>query len=126
NVLSRSSFEPEKPPRPLARPIASISSINIILGAHCLASRNKFLTLDAPTPTNISMKSEPDIERNGTPDSPAVAFARSVFPVPGGPTKRAPFGIFAPSSSYFFGFLRKWTNSIISSFASSQPATSLK
>jgi hypothetical protein len=47
-------------------------------------------TLEGPTPTNISMKSEPDIEKKGTPASPAVAFASRVFPVPGGPTNSAP------------------------------------
>ena len=40
---------------------------------------------DAPTPTNISTKSEPEIEKNGTPASPATARASSVLPVPGGP-----------------------------------------
>ena len=34
-------------------------------------------------------------------------------------------GILAPRSWYCFGFLRKFTNSIISSLASSHPATSL-
>ena len=48
------------------------------------------------TPTNISTKSEPASEKNGTLASPATAFARSVLPVPGGPTKRAPFGSLAP------------------------------
>ena len=54
----------------------------------------------APTPTNISTKSEPEIEKNGTFASPATAFARSVFPVPGGPTKRTPLGILAPIAVY--------------------------
>ena len=98
---------------------------------------------------------------NGTLASPAVALAKRVFPVPGGPVKMAPcennkqrvkknktrtqsfsqsavnkmtthrlprpltLGILAPRSWYCFGFFRKLTNSIISSFASSQPATSL-
>lgn len=35
-------------------------------------------------------------------------------------------GILAPSSKYFSGCFRKLTNSIISTFASSHPATSLK
>ena len=39
----------------------------------------------APTPTNISTKSEPEIEKNGTPASPATARAKRVLPVPGGP-----------------------------------------
>ena len=55
------------------------------------------LTLDAPTPTNISTKSEPDIEKNGTLASPATALANNVFPVPGGPTIRTPLGIFPPN-----------------------------
>ena len=38
-----------------------------------------------------------EIEINGTPASPATAFASIVFPVPGGPIKSAPLGILAPS-----------------------------
>ena len=41
-------------------------------------------------PTNISTKSEPESEKNGTPASPATALARRVLPVPGGPTRSAP------------------------------------
>ena len=51
----------------------------------------------------LSTKSEPEMEKNGTSASPATAFARSVLPVPGGPTRRAPFGIDAPISLYFCG-----------------------
>mmetsp|Transcript_6174 Transcript_6174/g.23347 ORF Transcript_6174/g.23347 Transcript_6174/m.23347 type:complete len:278 (-) Transcript_6174:288-1121(-) len=105
--------------------MASISSMKIMEGACPLACANKSRTRDGPTPTNISMKSLPEMERKGTPDSPAVAFARSVLPVPGGPTSSAPRGIFAPKSSYFFGCFRKSTNSMISALASSHPATSL-
>ena len=43
---------------------------------------------DAPTPTNISTKSEPEMVKNGTLASPAMARASSVLPVPGGPTKQ--------------------------------------
>ena len=57
-------------------------------------------------PTNISTNSEPDIEKNGTFDSPATAFASMVLPVPGGPTSRMPFGIDAPISSYLLGSWR--------------------
>ena len=32
--------------------------------------------------------------KKGTPASPAIALASKVFPVPGGPTKSAPLGIF--------------------------------
>ena len=122
NVCSRSSCPPPMPvPRLLAT--ASISSINIIQGEFFFASANKSLTLEAPTPTNISTKSEPDIVKNGTPASPAVAFARRVLPVPGGPSNSTPFGILAPSCIYFLGSFRKSTISSSSSFSSSKPAT---
>ena len=94
---------------PLALPIASISSINIIEGDLSFACLNRSLTLDAPTPTNISTKSDPDNEKNGTLASPATAFANSVLPVPGAPTNNAPFGIFPPKTVYFFGFFKKST-----------------
>ena len=71
--------------------------MKIIEGAFSLAFLNKSLTLEAPTPTNISTKSEPEIVKKGTPASPATAFASKVLPVPGGPTRRAPLGILAPS-----------------------------
>ncbi len=125
-VFSLSSLDPIFGFLPLARPTASISSINTMQGAFSLACLNRSLTLEAPTPTNISTKSEPDMEKNGTLASPATALASNVFPVPGGPTRRAPFGILPPSSVYFVGFFRKSTISLISTFASSSPATSWK
>jgi len=94
---------------PLALPIASISSINIIAGDFSLACLNKSLTLDAPTPTNISTKSDPDKEKNGTLASPATAFASNVFPFPGAPTNNAPFGILPPKDVYLVGFFKKST-----------------
>ena len=42
----------------------------------------------APTPAYISTKSEPLAEMNGTPASPAIDRASSVFPVPGGPDEQ--------------------------------------
>ena len=74
-----------------------------------MACLNKSLTLEAPTPTNISTKSDPEREKNGTFASPATALANNVLPVPGAPTNKAPFGIFPPRTVYFFGFLRKST-----------------
>src|SRR5690606_12633041 len=85
-----------------------------------------FRTRDAPTPTYTSTNSEPLIEKNGTPASPATARASSVFPVPGGPTSSTPFGIRAPSRAKRSGFFRNSTTSTSSSFASSAPATSSK
>ena len=89
------------------------------------ACSNKLRTLEAPTPTNISTKSEPLIEKNGTPASPATAFAIKVLPVPGAPTSRTPFGILAPSFKYFSPFFKKSTISSNSCLSSSIPATSL-
>ena len=78
--------------------ILSISSIKTIHGAFSLACLKRSRTREAPTPTNISTKSEPDKEKNGTLASPATAFANNVFPVPGGPTNKAPLGILPPKS----------------------------
>ncbi|CAI8219035.1 MAG: Uncharacterised protein [Flavobacteriaceae bacterium] len=105
--------------------MASISSIKIIEGDFSFACLNKSRTREAPTPTNISTKSDPDKEKKGTLASPATARANNVFPVPGGPTKSAPLGILPPREVYFSGNLRKSTISCTSSLAPSRPATSL-
>ena len=125
-VFSRSSFPPIAGFLPRARPTASISSINTIQGAFSFACLNRSRTRDAPTPTNISTKSEPAREKNGTFASPATALASNVLPVPGGPTSNAPLGIFPPKSVYFWGSFRNSTISSTSCLASARPATSLK
>ena len=84
SVCSRSSWPPPRP-APRWRPTASISSMKMMQGEFCLACSKRSRTREAPTPTNISTKSEPEIEKNGTPASPATARASSVLPVPGGP-----------------------------------------
>ena len=124
SVCSRSSWPPPMP-APRWRPTASISSMKMMHGEFCLACSNRSRTRLAPTPTNISTKSEPEIEKNGTPASPATARASSVLPVPGGPNSSTPFGIFAPSDWNFLGFSRNSLISWSSSTASSAPATSL-
>jgi hypothetical protein len=95
-------------------------------GAFFLACSNMSRTRLAPTPTNISTKSEPEMLKNGTPASPAMALASRVLPVPGGPMSRAPLGILPPSRWNLAGSLRKSTISVSSSLASSTPATSSK
>ena len=57
-------------------------------------------------------------------DIARYGLASGVFPVPGGPTRSAPFGSFAPIVVYFPGLCRKSTTSWSDSFASSCPATS--
>ena len=96
-VCSRSSWPPPRP-APRCLPTASISSTNIMHGAWRFACSKRSRTLEAPTPTNISTNSEPEIEKNGTPASPATARASNVLPVPGGPTNKTPDGIFAPNA----------------------------
>ena len=65
------------------------------------------------------------MEKNGTPASPATALARSVLPVPGGPTSSTPRGMRAPSLWKRSGSAKKSRISLSSSTASSTPATSL-
>src|SRR5690606_40968968 len=81
--------------------------MKMMQGAARRACSKRSRTRAAPTPTNISTNSEPEIEKNGTPASPATARAISVLPVPGGPTRRIPFGILAPSRPYFFLILQE-------------------
>ena len=89
-----------------------------------LAWRNISRTRPAPTPTNISTKSEPEMEKKGTPASPATALANNVFPVPGGPTNKTPRGNLAPSLVNLAGVFKYSTSSTSSAFSSSAPATS--
>ena len=124
-VCSRSSWPPPRP-APRCRPTASISSIKIIQGACFLAWSNISRTREAPTPTNISTKSEPEMVKKGTLASPATALANNVLPVPGGPTNNTPRGIFPPNRWNLLGSFRNSTSSLTSSLASSIPATSAK
>jgi hypothetical protein len=83
---------------------------------------NKSRTRDAPTPTNISTKSEPDREKM------ALAllqqpFANRVFPVPGGPTSKAPLN-FTTEVCVFLWVFQKLDNFVFL-LAPSSPATSL-
>jgi len=70
------------------------------------------------------MNDEADWLKKLAPDSCATALASSVFPVPGGPCSRIPFGTLAPSRLKRFGSERKSTISWSSAFVSSTPATS--
>jgi len=100
--------------------------MNTMQGACFFACSNMSRTRLAPTPTNISTKSEPEIVKNGTLASPAMARASSVLPVPGLPTISTPLGILPPSFWNLDGSFRKSTISATSSLASSTPATSAK
>ena len=125
SVCSRSSCPPVLYPPPRRRPTASISSRKIRQGELSLACLNRSRTRLAPTPTNISTKSEPEMLKNGTSASPAMALASSVLPQPGGPLSSTPRGMRPPSLVNFLGVLRNSMISETSSLASSMPATSL-
>ena len=118
SVCSRSSWPPPRP-APRLRPMESISSMKMIARPSLRADWKRSRTRLAPTPTNISMKSEPDTDRNGTPASPATARAMRVLPVPGGPTSRMPLGMRAPIWPNLSGCFRKSTTSVISCFTPS-------
>ena len=122
SVCSRSSWLSELPPR--LRPTASSSSMKTMHDLWRRASLNSRRTRAAPTPAYISTKSEPLAKMNGTPASPAIDRASSVFPVPGGPMSSTPFGMRPPIDANRCGCRRKSTISFTSSFASSTPATS--
>ena len=126
SVCSRSSLAPKVVDEARERPMASSSSMKMMLGAASLALAKRSRTRDAPTPTMASTNSEAERLKNGRLASPATARARSVLPVPGGPTRRMPCGICAPSRWYFSGVLRKSTTWARSCLASSIPATSAK
>ena len=82
--------------------------MKMMQGAFFLACSNMSRTRLAPTPTNISTKSEPEIVKNGTLASPATARAISVLPVPGGPTRSTPRGIRPPSRWIFSGIAQEF------------------
>jgi hypothetical protein len=71
------------------------------------------------------MNSLPLIVKNGTLLYPAHAFASMVLPVPGGPVRRAPLGILAPSLWYFAGVCKKSMNYTTYYLAFCIPTTSL-
>mmetsp|Transcript_120080 Transcript_120080/g.339743 ORF Transcript_120080/g.339743 Transcript_120080/m.339743 type:complete len:203 (+) Transcript_120080:182-790(+) len=96
-VCSASWLPPERSRSfPRARS-ASTSSIKTMQGASFSARWKRLRTRAAPLPTNSSTNSVAAALRNGKPASAAHARARSVFPEPGGPTRRTPRGTRAPN-----------------------------
>src|ERR1700737_3235935 len=78
SVCSRSSWPPPRP-APRWRPTAAISSTKTMQGLFFLAWSKRSRTRLAPTPTNISTNSDPEMLKKGTPPSPATALLISVF-----------------------------------------------
>mmetsp|Transcript_1505 Transcript_1505/g.2935 ORF Transcript_1505/g.2935 Transcript_1505/m.2935 type:complete len:305 (-) Transcript_1505:5-919(-) len=106
--------------------ILSISSMKMMAGDLPLAASNSSRMRLAPRPTYTSSNCDPDAKKNGTPASPAMAFASSVFPVPGGPVRRSPRGSFPPNRVNRSGSFRYSTISSSSALASATPLTSSK
>ena len=126
-VCSASSLLPLPPESLLFLPRASISSIKIMHGPPIFfAFANNCRTRAAPVPAYFSTKSLPEHEMRGTSADAAVARARVVLPVPGGPSRSSPVGARAPTREYFSGFLKVSTSSITSPFALSIPSMSSK
>lgn len=73
-------------------PIASSSSIKMIVGDFSLANANASLIIFAPSPINIYTNCGPASFRKVAFVSAAHARAIIVFPVPGGPYRRTPLG----------------------------------
>jgi hypothetical protein len=76
-----------------------------------LGLANRYALEKRPHATNISTKSEPLMEKNGTSASPAIAFASNVLPHPGSPISSTPRGIRPPSRWKRLGFFRNSTTS---------------
>lgn len=83
-------------------PIASISSMKIIVGAFYLARANASRTILGPSPMYICTRLEPASFKNVALVCPAHALAIIVLPVPGGPNIKQPFGGRIPISLNFY------------------------
>ncbi len=81
----------------------SNSSMNTMHGAFLLAFLNKSFTFIGPIAINMLSKSVAFAGMKDTSASPARAFAKRVFPFPGAPSRRIPFGMRIPFSAYSAG-----------------------
>jgi len=100
---------PDVPSLVLVLPTASISSMNTMDGDFSLARANSSRTSWAPSPIYLWTSSLPDIRMKVAFAWCATAFAISVFPVPGGPYRRIPFGGSTPTFTYISGFVRGYS-----------------
>lgn len=67
--------------------------MNIKHGAFCFASSKMSRTFFSDSPDMPDTIVGADIEMKGNPSSPANAFARRVFPHPGGPYSNTPLKV---------------------------------
>ena len=92
NMVLWTSLSPDLSLSNLLVPIASISSMKMIVGAFSLAMAKASLTILGPSPMYIWTKFEPANFKNVALVWPAQALAIMVLPVPGGPNIRHPLG----------------------------------
>ncbi|KAL1332162.1 hypothetical protein AAHE18_11G008000 [Arachis hypogaea] len=75
--------------------------MKIVLGAYALARSNKYRTMRSLSPRHLEDKVAEETLKRVVPHSVAIALARSVFPVPGGPNMRTPFhGLLIPCQNH--------------------------
>mmetsp|Transcript_30792 Transcript_30792/g.59353 ORF Transcript_30792/g.59353 Transcript_30792/m.59353 type:complete len:253 (+) Transcript_30792:478-1236(+) len=123
SVLMRRAAS-DSPDSPLAPHKESTSSIKMIDGWPSRAISKRLLTRRSLSPIHFDTKSEEDMVKNVAEASVAQAFARCVFPVPGGPYKRIPFhGLRGPWKSWG-NLVGRITVSCSASFAAFRPAMS--
>eukprot|EP00755_Sulcionema_specki_P010848 Sspe_Gene.47543::Locus_24298_Transcript_1_1_Confidence_1.000_Length_2121::g.47543::m.47543 len=107
--------------------MASTSSMKIKLGAAAEASANRVRRRASESPLTPETISGPSRAKNGTETAWARAWARRVFPVPGGPKSRTPVGGSVPRSWKRSGWARgNPTNSLSCSSTFVIPPRSLK
>ena len=90
--LTTLSVAPPSPRDPRFAARESISSMNITVGALCLAFLNISRMAFSDSPTHLERTSGPLTDMKLAPLSFAAAFAISVLPTPGGPYSRMPRG----------------------------------
>ena len=104
------------PPRLIAT--ASTSSRNRMHAPYSRAYLRPFpqncMTRMTSMPQNMPRKPDPSIPTNGMLEDPAIALARKVFPLPGSPVSRMPWGGSPPISRNWPRSVSNWVHSRIS------------
>jgi len=92
NIVRCTSLSPPAPSSKRAPPMASTSSKKIMHAFLLRAISNSSRIIRAPSPTYFWTSSEPITRIKVASVRLATARAQSVFPVPGGPNSKTPFG----------------------------------
>lgn len=98
--------------------------MNIIDGFFSLALLNKAFMSFSLYPTYLLIRSEEETEKKVPSAYVAHAFARKVFPVPGGPYNRIPFQGFRLPVKIYLNLMGRMTAYLSAFFAFSSPETS--